>query len=119
MDGISLDTALLFKYFRGLTTGEERKRVEDWMQISEENEKTVLQAARIFYISQTSERILSRNSIEAYKKVQKRIDKRKKKIRLYEISIVAACFVGNIDSYFIFVAEVFCIGSAANNGLCE
>ena len=66
MDGISLDTALLFKYFRGLTTGEERKRVEDWMQISEENEKTVLQAARIFYISQTSERILSRNSIEAY-----------------------------------------------------
>lgn len=39
MDGISLDTALLFKYFRGLTTGEERKRVEDWMQISEENEK--------------------------------------------------------------------------------
>lgn len=48
MDGISLDTALLFKYFRGLTTGEERKRVEDWMQISEENEKTVLQAARIF-----------------------------------------------------------------------
>ena len=94
MDGISLDTALLFKYFRGLTTGGERKRVEDWMQISEENEKTVLQAARIFYISQTSERILSRNSIEAYKKVQKRIDKRKKKIRLYEISIVAACFVG-------------------------
>ena len=94
MDGISLDTALLFKYFRGLTTGEERKRVEDWMQISEENEKTVLQAARIFYISQTSERILSRNSIEAYKKVQKRIDKRKKKIRLYEIAIVAACFVG-------------------------
>ena len=82
MYGISLDTALLFKYFRGLTTGEERKRVEDWMQISEENEKTVLQAARIFYISQTSERILSRNSIEAYKKVQKRIDKRKKKIRL-------------------------------------
>ena len=40
MDGISLDTALLFKYFRGLTTGGERKRVEDWMQISEENEKT-------------------------------------------------------------------------------
>ena len=39
MDGISLDTALLFKYFRGLTTGGERKRVEDWMQISEENEK--------------------------------------------------------------------------------
>lgn len=109
MDGISLDTALLFKYFRGLTTGEERKRVEDWMQISEENEKTVLQAARIFYISQTSERILSRNSIEAYKKVQKRIDKRKKKIRLYEISIVAALFcwaIGNIDSYFI-----FCCGS--------
>lgn len=25
MDGISLDTALLFKYFRGLTTGEEKK----------------------------------------------------------------------------------------------
>ena len=57
MDGISLDTALLFKYFRGLTTGGERKRVEDWMQISEENEKTVLQAARIFYISQTLLRI--------------------------------------------------------------
>lgn len=121
MDGISLDTALLFKYFRGLTTGGERKRVEDWMQISEENEKTVLQAARIFYISQTSERILSRNSIEAYKKVQKRIDKRKKKIRLYEIycSSVFCWAIGNIDSYFIFVAEVFCIGSAANNGLCE
>lgn len=48
MDGINLDTTLLFKYFRGLTTGEERKCVEDWMQISEENEKTVLQAARIF-----------------------------------------------------------------------
>ena len=79
MDGISLDTALLFKYFRGLTTGEERKRVEDWMQISEENEKTVLQAARIFYISQTSERILYRNSIEAYKKVQKRIENVRKR----------------------------------------
>ena len=92
------------------------------MQISEENEKTVLQAARIFYISQTSERILSRNSIEAYKKVQKRIDKRKKKIRLYEISIVAACFVGLLvisTAISFFVAEVFCIGSAANNGLCE
>ena len=108
MDGISLDTALLFKYFRGLTTGEERKRVEDWMQISEENEKTVLQAARIFYISQTSERILSRNSIEAYKKVQKRIDKRKEKIRLYEISIVAACFVGLL---VISTAISFCCGS--------
>ena len=114
MDGISLDTALLFKYFRGLTTGEERKRVEDWMQISEENEKTVLQAARIFYISQTSERILSRNSIEAYKKVQKRIDKRD-----FYCCSVFCWAIGNIDSYFIFVAEVFCIGSAANNGLCE
>ena len=121
MDGISLDTALLFKYFRGLTTGEERKRVEDWMQISEENEKTVLQAARIFYISQTSERILSRNSIEAYKKVQKRIDKRKKKkvVRDFYCCSVFCWAIGNIDSYFIFVAEVFCIGSAANNGLCE
>lgn len=77
-----------------MTTEEERNRVEDWMRISEENEKTVLQTARIFYTSQTSERILSRHSIEAYKKVQKRINKRKKNIRLYRISIIAACFVG-------------------------
>lgn len=92
--GIIPDTTLLFKYFRGMTTEEERNLVEDWMRISEENEKTVLQTARIFYTSQTSERILSRNSIEAYKKVQKRINKRKKNIRLYRISIIAACFVG-------------------------
>lgn len=92
--GIIPDPTLLFKYFRGMTTEEERNLVEDWMRISEENEKTVLQTARIFYTSQTSERILSRNSIEAYKKVQKRINKRKKNIRLYRISIIAACFVG-------------------------
>ena len=92
--GINPDKTLLFKYFSDMTTEEEGKRVEDWMRISEENEKAVLQTARIFHASQTSERILSRNSVEAYKKVQKRIDKRNKRIRLYRISIAAACFVG-------------------------
>ena len=94
INGINPDFTLLFKYFRGWATGEEGKRVEDWMRVSEENEKTALQTARIFYTSQTRGRILSRNSIEAYKMVQKRIDKRKKNRRLYRISIVAACFVG-------------------------
>ncbi len=92
--GIDPEATLLFQYFRGLTTEEERTYVEDWMRISAENEKAVLQAARIFYAFQTNERILSQNPIEAYRKFQKRIDNRKKYRRLYRIAVIAACFIG-------------------------
>lgn len=92
--GMDPDGALLFNYLKGVTTEKEKIRVEDWMQVSDENWKMALQVARIYYASRTKERILKRDSLRAYKKVQKCIDGRKKRRSLYRISIAAACFIG-------------------------
>lgn len=91
--GMNPDSALLFNYLKGVTTEKEKIRVEDWMRASDENWEIALQVARIYYASRTKERILTRDSLRAYKKVQKRIDGRKRR-SLYWISIAAACFIG-------------------------
>lgn len=88
------DTSLLFKYIKGSVSEEEKCQVEKWLLTDKENERTLLQIADLYYAFQTQERILSRDTLTAYRKVQKRITKSNRRIGLYRISIAAACFLG-------------------------
>lgn len=88
------DTSLLFKYIKGCVSEEEKCQVEKWLLADKENERTLLQIAELYYVFQTQERIFSRDTLTAYRKVQKRITKSNRRIGLYRISIAAACFLG-------------------------
>ncbi|RHO67349.1 DUF4974 domain-containing protein [Parabacteroides sp. AF48-14] len=87
-------SSAILKYIRNTASEEEQVQIDIWLKEDPEHEKTLLQIARIYYANQTQERIASRNSLWAYKKVKKRIDNRRKKLWLYRASVVAACFIG-------------------------
>lgn len=88
------DGTVLLKYIRGEASDAEKTCVEAWLQEDEENEKTLEQVARIFYAVRTEQRIMSRNSVEAYNKVRKQIAGRNRRFWLGRTSLAAACFMG-------------------------
>lgn len=90
----SPDSSTILKYIRNAASEEEKVQIDIWLKEDSEHEKALLQIARIFYANQTQERIVSRDSLWAYKKVKKRIDNRRKHLWLYRISVAAACFIG-------------------------
>lgn len=89
-----LDEATLLNYIRDIASKEENARVEAWLKEGKENEKVLLQVARIYYAIRTRKRIESRSSLSAYFKVGKHIKRQKGKIRLKRFYVAAACFVG-------------------------
>ena len=88
------DGTVLLKYIRGESDNAEKAYVEDWLKEDEENEKTLEQIARIYYAVRTEERILSRDSQNAYNNVRKQIKGRLRKSWLNRMYVAAACFVG-------------------------
>ena len=77
-----IDATLLLSYIKGSINTVDKNRVEVWLQQDEENEHVLLQTARIYYAQQTKNRILSRDSEQAFKKLQQRV-KRSKCISLF------------------------------------
>ena len=84
------ENMLLLKYIRGMASETESEQVRDWLAADAENEQTLLQIARLYYACQTRERILARDPLPAYRKVQKRI-KRQVRILWLKRSKYASC----------------------------
>lgn len=96
------DIEILFAYIKGTASKEEQLIVDTWMKAKEENEKELLQIARIYYADQTYERIISRNPMPALTNVQRKIKNKKQKIWISRSATVAACLAGVVVlSYFL------------------
>lgn len=93
-DGIEPDELLLFRYIRETVSEEEKMWVDNWLDEDDQNEKALLQLASIDYAIHTRERVSSRNPLDAYAKVQKRISLSIQKVWLHRACWVAACFLG-------------------------
>ena len=87
------ENMLLLKYIRGMASETECEQVRDWLAADTENEQTLLQIARLYYACQTRERILARDPLPAYRKVQKRIKRQVRILWLKRSVAAAACFL--------------------------
>lgn len=88
------DEITLLKYIRNQSSEEESRWIEDWLKDNEEGERVLLQLAGIDYALTTQRRITSRNSLEAYHKVEKLIKQSQKRTWVNRARLVAACFLG-------------------------
>lgn len=70
------DGSTILRYIRGNASEEERAELDVWLKEDPEREQILLQVARIYYANQTQERIAERDTLQAYQKVQKRIEKK-------------------------------------------
>ncbi|MDR1223940.1 MAG: DUF4974 domain-containing protein [Tannerella sp.] len=78
----------LLRYLRGNSTETEKARITEWLKMHPDNEKTLLQIARMYDAQRSRERIRQRNPHAAFHKMQKR---RKRRIFLRRFSVAAAC----------------------------
>lgn len=88
------DEITLLKYIRNQSSEEEIRWIEDWLKDNEEGERVLLQLVSIDYALTTQKRITSRNSLEAYYKVEKLIKQSQKRTWMNRARLVAACFLG-------------------------
>ena len=86
------ENVLLLKYIRGMASETESEQVRDWLAADTENEQTLLQIARLYYACRTRERILARDPLPAYRKVQKRIKRQVRILWLKRSVAAAACY---------------------------
>lgn len=93
---------MLISYLRGETSPEETNNIEQWINNDHTNKKILLELARIYYAQETEERISSRDSLNAYNLVKRRLDKRKNIQRVKHFFFAAACLTGVIISSIIF-----------------
>lgn len=82
------DSSVILKYIRNIASEAEKSRVALWIEEDPEHEKIVLQVARIYYAVRAHERIASRDWLRGYRKVIKRINKKKKNRWLYWLSFI-------------------------------
>lgn len=87
-------TSVVLRYIRNSVSEEERMQVDNWLKEDPENEKALLQIARIYYSCRTQERLLSRDPLHAYWEVRQKINGRKRKMWFQRACVAAACFVG-------------------------
>jgi ferric-dicitrate binding protein FerR (iron transport regulator) len=80
--------AHLLRYLRGNSTEAEKARITEWLTAHPDNEKTLLQIARMVDAQRSKERIRQRNPYAAFHKIQTR---RKRRIFLRRLSVAAAC----------------------------
>jgi ferric-dicitrate binding protein FerR (iron transport regulator) len=88
---IELEGILLMNYIRGNASGAETVRVALWLKESPENEKILLQLARIYYAQRTKERIQRRNPIVAYTKMLHQRQRKSRRVVMQRLSVAAAC----------------------------
>ncbi len=67
------ESSVILKYIWGTASEEEKAEVDLWLKKHPENEKALLQIARIYYVCRTQERIVSRDPLKAYWKVDKKL----------------------------------------------
>ena len=65
------ESSVILKYIWGTASEQEKGEVDLWLKKHPENEKALLQIARIYYVCRTQERIVSRDPLKAYWKVDK------------------------------------------------
>lgn len=84
---------MLLRYIKGEVSEEERSYVDAWLDTDADNERILLQTARIYYANHTMERIASRDPLFAYEKLDRRLTKRARVYWLKRFSVVAACVI--------------------------
>ncbi|WP_455627402.1 FecR family protein [Parabacteroides johnsonii] len=67
------ENSVILKYIRGTASEEEKAEVDLWLKKHPDNEEALLQIARIYYACRTQERIVSRDPLRAYWKVDKKL----------------------------------------------
>jgi len=93
---------MLINYLRGETSPEETNNIEQWINDNSTNKKILLELARIYYAQEIEERISSRDSLNAYNLVKRRLDKRRHFESIKHYLFAAACFTGIIIMSIIF-----------------
>lgn len=89
------ETALLH-YLEGRASEEEKNAVDIRLNTEGAGGKGLLQMAYLYYIGCLRERVASRDPLTAYKKVNRRLQKRIFLSRLKDFSVAAACILGVI-----------------------
>lgn len=85
------DASLLIRYIQGIATVTEKSYIAGWLKENPENEKILRQTALIYHAQRTKQRVQSRNSGAALKKIQHRLHKKTRNIFLQRFWIAAAC----------------------------
>ena len=67
------ESSVILKYIRGTASEEEKAEVDLWLKKHPDNEEALLQITRIYYACRTQERIVSRDPLRAYWKVDKKL----------------------------------------------
>lgn len=94
--GSEPEEVVLLKYIHDEVSEEERAWVESWLKEEGTRNDILLQLASIDYALYTKQRIESRNSLEAYSKVEKHIRLRQTRKWINRACLIAACFVGGL-----------------------
>ena len=81
----------LLRYIRGEASEEEKARVDAWLALDGENEKTLSRIARIYYANRVMERVAGRDVFATYAKMERRMAKRVYMRWMRRASWVAAC----------------------------
>jgi len=97
------EDSLLFKYIIGDISADEKAVVEKWAEESADNEKILIQLAKIYYAQKTQQRIENRNSLLAYQKVHSRIRKKSRRLFFRRITVAASFTIGilGLGSFFL------------------
>lgn len=88
-----MDSTVLLKYIRQTATLQEIKQVEDWLLEDKENERILLELAKIYFMQQTKERIKNRDTHAAYEKTREQIRRNSRKRTLFKSIGMAASFL--------------------------
>ena len=88
------DEAVLLRYISETASEEEKIWVDGWLRDDEAGENILLQLATIDHALRTKKRIASRNSLEAFCKVERRIKRLQRKNWINRTYLAAACFLG-------------------------
>lgn len=99
-----IESGLLLKYIKGVSTNAENTLVVTWLNADSGNEKILLQTAYIYYIEQTQNRIRARNPEAALDKIHRRIRKKRHRLFMQRFLAVAGCVLllvsVGVNSYF-------------------
>jgi ferric-dicitrate binding protein FerR (iron transport regulator) len=86
-----MNDELILKYVRGVTSDDENKRMEEWMQEDAQNEALVSQTFRLYHAQKTRRRIDGRDPYAAYEKVWRKSKRKKTHFFHHRFLKVAAC----------------------------
>jgi ferric-dicitrate binding protein FerR (iron transport regulator) len=89
----TIDLALLSRYYSGDISSEERKQVEEWMTLSDENKSLAKEAYRLFYASDTLNVMKKIDAGSVLKKINRRLKQKNKRMTavnlLHRITIIS------------------------------